>query len=186
VIRAYRPSDLDALYDICLDTGNGGQGVRHLFDDPRLMGHAHVGPYVAFEPDLVFVAEDDEGVCGYALAASDTEAFEDRCDRDWWPDLRVRYPLRPDANRIVQQIHQPARADLMLIRDYPAHMHANLLPRAKGKGFGGTLVRSVLERLEKGVHVHVRHHNTHAVGFWEHIGFRVIDSADKLVLGLRL
>ena len=27
----------------------------------------------------------------------------------------------------------------MLARDYPAHMHANLLPRAKGKGFGGTL-----------------------------------------------
>ena len=48
------------------------------------------------------------------------------------------------------------------------------------------LVRTVLERLEKGVHVHVRHHNTHAVGFWEHMGFRVVDSAEKLVLGLRL
>jgi ribosomal protein S18 acetylase RimI-like enzyme len=65
-------------------------------------------------------------------------------------------------------------------------MHANLLPRAKGKGFGGALVRTVLERLEKGVHVHVRRHNTHAIGFWEHLGFRVIDSADKLVMGLRL
>lgn len=186
MIRAYRPADLDALYDVCLDTGNGGLGVRHLFDDPRLMGHAYVGPYAAFEPDLVFVAEDDEGVCGYALAASDTEAFDDRCDRDWWPDLRVRYPMTANPNRIVQQIHHPARADLMITRDYPAHMHANLLPRAKGKGFGGTLVHRVLERLEKGVHVHVRHHNTHAIGFWEHLGFRVVDSADKLVLGLRL
>jgi ribosomal protein S18 acetylase RimI-like enzyme len=186
VIRAYRPADLDVLYDICLDTGDGGRGARHLFEDPRLMGHAYVGPYVAFEPDLVFVAEDDEGVCGYALATADTEAFEDRCDRDWWPDLRVRYPLTRDPNRIVQQIHAPKRVDSMLIKDYPAHLHANLLLRAKGRGFGGTLVRSVLERLEKGVHVHVRHHNTHAIGFWEHLGFRVIDSADKLVLGLRL
>ncbi|HUQ54242.1 GNAT family N-acetyltransferase [Lentzea sp.] len=186
MIRAYRPADLNALYDICLDTGNGGQGVRHLFDDARLMGHVHVGPYVAFEPDLAVVAEDDDGVCGYAVAASDTEAFEDRCDRDWWPDLRVRYPLTPDANRIVQQIHHPARVDPIMVRDYPAHMHANLLPRAKGKGLGGALVRALLERLEKGVHVHVRHHNTHAIGFWEHVGFRVIDSADELVLGLRL
>ncbi|WP_439659364.1 GNAT family N-acetyltransferase [Lentzea sp. HUAS TT2] len=186
MIRAYRLSDLDALYDICLDTGNGGLGARHLFEDPRLMGHAYVGPYVAFEPDLAFVAEDDGGACGYALATADTEAFEDRCDRDWWPDLRVRYPLAPNANRIVQQFHTPARVDPILIRDYPAHMHANLLPRAKGRGFGGMLVRSVLERLEKGVHVHVRHHNTHAIGFWEHLGFRVVDSADKLVLGLRL
>lgn len=186
MIRAYRSSDLDALYEICLDTGNGGQGARHLFDDPRLFGHAYVGPYVAFEPDLAFVAEDDLGVCGYAIAASDSPAFEERMDRDWWPDLRIRYPLTPDANRVVQQIHRPARVDPVLALDYPAHMHANLLPRAKGKGLGGALVRTVLERLEKGVHVHVRHHNTHAIGFWEHLGFRVVDSAEKLVLGLRL
>lgn len=186
MIRAYRPADLDALYDICLDTGNGGKGARHLFDDPRLLGHAYVGPYVAFESDLAFVVEDDEGVCGYAIAAADSEAFEDRCDRDWWPDLRVRYPLTDHANRVVQHIHDPVRVDPLLVLDYPAHMHANLLPRAKGKGFGGKLVRTVLERLEKGVHVHVRHHNTHGIGFWEHLGFRVIDSADKLVLGLRL
>ncbi|GLY51391.1 GNAT family N-acetyltransferase [Lentzea sp. NBRC 102530] len=186
MIRAYRLPDLDALYDICLDTGDGGLGARHLFEDPKLMGHAFVGPYAAFEPDLVFVAEDDEGIAGYALATADTEAFEDRCDRDWWPDLRVRYPLTGDPNRIVRHIHHPPRVDPFLVRDYPAHLHANLLPRAKGKGFGGTLVRTVLERLEKGVHIHVRHHNTHAIGFWEHLGFRVIDSADKLVMGLRL
>ena len=125
------------------------------------------------------------GVCGYAIAASDSPAFEERMDRDWWPELRIRYPLTPDANRVVQQIHRPARVDPVLARDYPAHMHANLLPRAKGKGFGGALVRTVLERLEKGVHVHVRHHNTHAIGFWEHLGFRVVGSAEKLVLGLR-
>lgn len=130
MIRAYDPSDLDALYDICLDTGEGGQGARHLFDDPRLLGHAYVGPYVAFEPDLAFVAEDDLGVCGYALATADTEAFEDRCDRDWWPDLRVRYPLRPNANRVVQLVHRPARVDPIMVRAYPAHLHANLLPCA--------------------------------------------------------
>lgn len=186
MIRAYRPADLDALYDICLDTGNGGLGARHLFDDARLLGHAYVGPYVAFEPDLAFVVEDDDGICGYALAAPDSEAFEERCERDWWPDLRVRYPLTANANRVVRHIHHPAKVDPVLVKDYPAHMHANLLPRAKGKGLGGAVVRRLLERLEKGVHVHVRRHNTHAIGFWEHLGFRVIDSADKLVLGLRL
>lgn len=186
MIRAYRPADLDALYDICLDTGNGGRGARHLFDDPRLLGHAYVGPYVAFEPDLAFVVEDDEGICGYAIAAADSEVFEDRLEHDWWPDLRIRYPLTANPNRVVEHIHRPARVDHRLALDYPAHMHANLLSRAQGKGYGGRLVRTVLERLEKGVHVHVRHHNTHAVGFWEHLGFRVVDSADKLVLGLRL
>jgi ribosomal protein S18 acetylase RimI-like enzyme len=186
VIRAYHRADLDALYDICLDTGNGGQGARHLFDDPRLLGHAYVGPYVTFEPDLAFVAEDDDGVCGYAIATADSVAFEDRVDRDWWPDLRERYPMKPSANRVVRHVHDPARVDPILAIDYPAHMHANLLPRAKGKGLGGGLVRAVLERLEKGVHVHVRRHNTHAIGFWQHLGFRQVDSGEKLVLGLRL
>ena len=77
MIRAYQPSDLDALYDICLDTGNGGLGARHLFDDPRLLGHAYVGPYVAFEPDLAFVVEDDHGVPVEVVCVGDAPLTDD-------------------------------------------------------------------------------------------------------------
>src|SRR5262245_63083228 len=39
LIRPYRPSDLDALYRICLLTGDDGQDATSLYNDPRLLGH---------------------------------------------------------------------------------------------------------------------------------------------------
>jgi hypothetical protein len=36
-IRPYRPSDLDALYRICLLTGDEGQDATSLFADPHLV-----------------------------------------------------------------------------------------------------------------------------------------------------
>ena len=55
----------------------------------------HAAPYGIFQPSLAFVAEDDAGVGGYILGALDSESFEDRLERDWWPRLRGRYPEPP-------------------------------------------------------------------------------------------
>ena len=74
-IRPYRPGDLDALYQICLLTGDGGQDATSLFADPMLLGHFFAAPYGLFAPSLAFVLEDGQGVGGYILGALDTRAF---------------------------------------------------------------------------------------------------------------
>src|SRR5262249_37380165 len=94
-IRPYRPADLDALYQICLQTGDDGRDATPLFHDPRLLGHFFAAPYGLFEPSLAFVAEDAHGVAGYILGALDTRAFEQQLERNWWPALRARYPEPP-------------------------------------------------------------------------------------------
>jgi len=64
-IRPYRPGDLDALYRICLLTGDAGQDATSHYHDPRLLGHIFAAPYGLFEPSLAFVAEDAAGMpCG--------------------------------------------------------------------------------------------------------------------------
>jgi hypothetical protein len=78
-IRPYRPSDLGALYRICLLTGDDGQDASPLYKDPRLPGHFFAAPYGLFEPALAFVAEDTAGVGGYIVGTLDTRAFEN----DW-------------------------------------------------------------------------------------------------------
>ena len=61
-IRGFRPDDLDALYRICLATGDAGADAAHLYRDPKLIGHVYAGGYAAISPETVFVAEDDEGI----------------------------------------------------------------------------------------------------------------------------
>jgi hypothetical protein len=61
-IRPYRPADIDALYQICLLTGDGGQDATSRYHDPNLLGHWVAAPYGLFEPSLAFVAEDTSGV----------------------------------------------------------------------------------------------------------------------------
>lgn len=185
-IRAYEPADLVDLYEICLFTGNGGRGAQHEFDDPLLLGHAFAAPYATLHPELAFVSADDEGVSGYVLGALDTGEFEERLEREWWPQARQKYP--ETDNRVVQHIHHPPRTDPDLTKRYPSHLHVNLLARTRGQGVGAALIDTLLDALarhgSRGVHLHVRHHNEHAIGFYRHLGFHEIESnPEKLVLG---
>ncbi len=54
-IRSYHPSDLTALYRVCLKTGNYGSDASSHYTDPDLLGHVYVAPYVIFEPEYCFV-----------------------------------------------------------------------------------------------------------------------------------
>jgi ribosomal protein S18 acetylase RimI-like enzyme len=183
-IRPYRPSDLDALYRICLLTGDNGQDGTSLYQDPWLLGHYFAAPYGLFEPSLAFVAEDTKGVGGYIVGALDTPAFEERLETKWWPGLRARYPdprpglpatqWTPDQY-LAHMIHHPWRIPGELAARYPSHLHLNLLPRLQGSGYGRqlteTLIAALRDQGSRGVHLHVSHGNRRAASFYGHLGF---------------
>jgi ribosomal protein S18 acetylase RimI-like enzyme len=198
-IRPYRPGDLDALYEICLRTGDSGADASGLYRDPRILGHVYAGPYAAFEPGLAFVAEDARGVGGYVLGALDSGAFERRLEREWWPPLRERYPdpagtpdgaLTPEQ-RLARRIHHPTATDEALAAAYPSHLHIDILPRLQKGGHGRRLIDALLTALRArgscGVHLGVGIRNRNAIGFYRHLGFEELRSAPwGLVLGMRL
>ena len=183
-IRPYRPGDLDALYRICLLTGDEGQDASMLFRDPRLLGHFFAAPYGLFEPSLAFVAEDAEGVGGYVVGALDTRDFAGRLDSKWWPYLRIRYPdpsrslpadqWTPDQH-VAHLIHHPWRIPGELAARYPSHLHINLLPRLQASGHGSRMTKTLIAGLRAqrspGVHLHVPRGNHRAAGFYRHFGF---------------
>ena len=81
IIRPARPGDEPGAYHVCLKTGNHGQDGEPLYrDDPDALGRIFVGPYLAFEPELSLILEDEQGICGYALGALDSRAFYARYD----------------------------------------------------------------------------------------------------------
>ena len=71
-VRAAEPSDRDALYEVCLLTGDAGRDATALYPDRSLLGDVFVGPYLALCPDLALVADDGTGAAGYALGALET------------------------------------------------------------------------------------------------------------------
>src|SRR5215471_17167414 len=118
-IRRYQAADLADLYRVCLETADSGQDATGFFSDPMLPGQVFAAPYAIFEPSLAWVAEDAAGVAGYVLGALDTQSYEQRLERDWWPALRARYPdpqqvtgpLSEQERFTLQYIHQPFAAD---------------------------------------------------------------------------
>jgi ribosomal protein S18 acetylase RimI-like enzyme len=195
-IRGYRPEDRDALYRVCLRTGDDGADATDLYRQPRLLGDVYVGPYVAFEPRWAWVVEQDGAVAGYILCAPNTAAFDRRCDRDWWPALRERYPLHAfaagtrDAG-IVRLIHDPPRVADAVLEQFPAHLHIDLAPEVQGLGLGGALMTVLLDALRAdgvaGIHLGVSSANARAIGFYERLGFTVLSTfSDGQLMGLRL
>ena len=180
--RQVRPSDVDSLYAICLATGDSGRDAAHLYKDPELIGHIYAGPYAQLCPELCFVAEDHEGIAGYAVGVLDTRAFEARLERDWWPALRERYPDPTgdpagwDADqRRCYLFHHPRLAPEEVVRAYPAHLHMNLLPRLQGRGIGRSLLAHWIAAARRqgatAAHIGTGSSNPRAVRFWEACGF---------------
>jgi ribosomal protein S18 acetylase RimI-like enzyme len=199
-IRRAVPGDRDALYDICVRTGDNGGDARPLYSNHELLGEIWVGPYLALQPDLAFVAEDGDGVVGYVLGAGDTSAFEAACEQRWWPALRARYTDPPGGaaltadERLIRRIHRPPATPASVVEEYPGHVHIDILPRGQGHGIGRRLMRTVFDALAAlgvdGVHLGVGARNTRAIGFYRHLGFAPVgppgDESSGLLLGIHL
>jgi ribosomal protein S18 acetylase RimI-like enzyme len=183
LMRPARAGDEPGAYYVCLKTGDFGQdGEPYYREDPDALGRIFVGPYLAFEPDLSFVLEDGEGICGYALGAFDSRAFFARYEAEWRPALCARFPAPPgDPNRWtrLQQVHSwyhhPDYFCPEPYECYPSHLHIDILPRAQGRGHGRRMLQHVMEQLRRrgspGAHLGVSLLNTPAFGFYQRLGF---------------
>lgn len=184
-IRPYESKDFDDVYQICLQTADAGQDGTHLYKDPKVVGHLYAGPYVALEPSLAFVLEDDLGVCGYVLGALDTKVFRARFVKEWLPPLQKIYPdpqgkseLWTLDERIYYEIHHPRLEIYRVLEPYPSHLHIDLLLRAQGQGNGTRMINRLFNALREGgshaVHLGTGQKNERAIMFYEKLGFHII------------
>lgn len=181
VIRPYRPADHDALYAICIRTGDAGRDAAALYRDPRIVPDIFTGPYLHLEPELAYVMSDSQDrPVGYVIGTADTPRFVAAYQRDWTPRVAGRYP--PGAQgRDAERIHELHHPEWMLrddLADYPAHLHIALLPEAQGKGAGRALMDTYLKALRAegvpGVHLSMSAANTSARAFYDRMGFHQI------------
>jgi ribosomal protein S18 acetylase RimI-like enzyme len=175
--------DQAAAYYVCLKTGNHGKDGEAIFsDDPDALGRIFVGPYLAYEPELSLILEDQEGVCGYALAAFDSRSFFDRYENEWRPQLCEQFPMpqgEPSSWTPTEEVHswyhQPDYFCPEPYEQYPSHLHIDFLERARGYGFGRRMMEDLMDKLKQmgspGAHLGVSIRNKQAFVFYERLGF---------------
>lgn len=186
-IRRYRPEDRDALFDICMRTGNAGGDARGVYQDQELLPDLFAAPYVTLEPGLAFVIDDGGRAVGYVLGTSDTERYVRDLREKWLPTAAARHPLpggepgTPDA-LMTEFLHHPESMIMPELADYPAHLHIDLLPGYQGRGLGRALLTTLFAALDeagaKKVHLVMGSANTGARAFYDRMGFHEIPVAD--------
>ncbi|WP_328331640.1 GNAT family N-acetyltransferase [Kribbella sp. NBC_00382] len=186
-IRPYRPSDRDAVADICVRTADNGGDSRSLYPDPDLMPSIFALPYAELEPDYAFVLTDADHPVGYVLGAADTPTFARRFRTEWLPRLADRYPPPTRApetptDQMISLMHNPERLVIPEVAAYPAHLHIDLLPAYQRSGHGRALMTTLLNALSTAgipaVHLTMLTSNTPARAFYDRLGFHHIPVPD--------
>ena len=190
-IRSYKSTDTSVAYKICLKTGNSGQDATHLFSDPLVLGHIYVGPYMEFEPQSVFILEDDQGPCGYIIGVLDSQTYYQWMHSEWLPKIRVDYK-KPTGNpdtwdeteKITDLLFHPVSQ--RLLPDFPAHLHIDLLSRAQGKGQGKLMMDRFIDYLRynniPGVHLELSSSNDRAFNFYRKYGMQELDRDNESII----
>src|SRR5688572_6019734 len=156
-IRPARAGDQPGAYHVCLKTGDYGKDGEPFYrEDPDALGRIFVGPYLAYEPELSLILEDEQGICGYALGAFDSRAFFARYEAEWRSDLCARFPEPkgdPSQWTRAQQVHSwyhhPDYFCPEPYESYPSHLHIDLLERARGHGYGRRMLEQVMGNLRR-------------------------------------
>lgn len=198
-VRPYERDDRFAVRDVCFRTGYMGEPVDWQWRDQPSFSDMFTGYYTDAEPESAFVVEVDGRVAGYLLGCVDSA-------RAWNPGtvagrhiLRRGIAFRPGTAPVVWRTFGDAALDLargrVKLRDlefadprWPAHLHIDLLPEARGAGAGRRLVGAWFDRLRErgigGCHLQTMAENTGAIAFFEAMGFRAL-GPPHLVPGLR-
>ena len=163
-VRPYREEDRLRVERICMETA--GPGFRETERKQKAAAAAFCRYFITHSPETCFVAVAGETPVGYILCAP---SYGNWC-RYVHEAFGTGFPLG-----FFWSVGSLMGA-LPYIRQYPAHLHINLLAPYQRMGLG----RQLMEELEKalrqqecpGVSLCVSKENRGAMAFYESCGFR--------------
>lgn len=166
-IRNYRESDFEQLREICRATARDPKYLAN----KDLVASCYIEPYMLYEADGVFVAADENDVAiGYCCSAADSAEFHQNAIKRCLP--RIRSVSRKQA--LMMRLEPIAVRKLW--KQYPAHLHIDILDGYQRQGVGRRLVDAQLEHLRSkgacGVYLGVSADNDKGVPFYRKYGFR--------------
>jgi ribosomal protein S18 acetylase RimI-like enzyme len=194
-VRSFQPGDRPAVRDISYATGFMGESAERFWRHRDSWADVWTSYYTDGEPESLHVATMDGAVVGYLAGCIDTAAMHPTTDELIVAAIRRHWLLiRPGTARFLYRAMFDGWRDTSGYRGefvdprWPAHLHIDLLPAARGIGLGTALMERWLGQLaliqSPGCHLSTLIENERARSFFEKAGFRNHDEP-TLVPGMR-
>lgn len=183
IIREYNEKDKKAVQEVCLYC----DGYEELSEDSKnFILSTYCDYFIEQEPHNCFVAADEEDrAIGYILCAQNFDEFIG-C-------FRSEY-----ITRIPEEDRQHRRFAVLSVtlqekynKEYPAHLHIDILGDYQRMGIGHKLMDALLEHLRnkgiKGVMLTLSTENTKGMAFYKKYGFELLEELpDTAAFGIKL
>lgn len=183
--------------EICYRTGYTGEDLtgKGVFNDRELFCLLFVDYYISYEKDNSFLAIDPkiDRAVGYILGTLDSRRQAFAFVRKMLPKIfgqifRTTLFSHPESMKAVFVFirslftHTNPKG---LFKDYPAHLHINVLEEYQDDGTGSRLLEiyegHLLSRNCRGVHLQTTDQNTKAVRFYLKKGYRQMDKKPAIL-----
>jgi len=163
--------DREAVRDISYRTGFMGESAESFWRHKESWADLWTSYYTDQEPESLYVTTMDDSVVGYLAGCMDTAAMTPSTDETMKAVIRKRWLLFRRGTAGFQ-----AASGEFIDPRWPAHLHIDLLPVARGSGLGAALMERWLDQLKEssspGCHLLTLLENRRALSFFENMGFR--------------
>lgn len=180
-IRKYQVTDKQNLQKICIITANPQKNEQ----GERLLNLLYNDYYTEQEPDSCFVLTDDnDSAVGYIICAKSFEEYKKIFTEKYLPQVKKLSKLQGAVKKLSFIIEKK------FAKEYPAHLHIDILPGFTGKGSGSLLINALCGYLKeqgiKGVMLCVGAHNKRAINFYKKHGFNKLINLGGVFMGKKL
>ena len=166
-IRAAKPQDIVQIKTICAETADESLRKNEKMRSITTLLFAEY--YIKHEVQNCFVLEDAGKVVGYILCSTDIKRFLKAYRTDIFKAVTSLSVLWGVACLFIPLKY------LLLQKNYPAHLHIDILNACQSAGYGSELMRTLLNHLKKqkikGVCLSCNQNNTKALRFYRKFGF---------------
>ncbi len=182
-VRAASPADARVLADLFTRAGQGSPGGELWHHAPSEMD-IYLTPYLDHPQATVLLAEANGVALGYLAGCYDTAAFPlereriEQAIRDHQLMSKprpVRFFLRAGFDTVAAKLRRHRLAGDFADTRWPAHLHIDVVPEARGHGAGPRLIERWLALLDRrgvgGCFLQTQVENERARRFFTRYGF---------------
>lgn len=180
-IRKYRVKDSEHLSQICIETASDIFRGKKFIE--KALTEVYCRYYIEQEPETCFVLADENDIAkGYIFCAKNYDEYKRVFRKHYLKTWNIATLIM--GNFAMNSIKNYAK-------DYPAHLHIDLLPECQRKGFGRGLIEALVEDLKargiRGLMLHVSMDNKGARAFYEKCGFKILfQGKNDVLFGMKL